>query len=76
MSETIRITLLQTIGDMKAYFLNGGLHVEPESDEESKALFVIASNLKFVGIVNEPLTSPVGDLGNEQPVLQVMQMGS
>ena len=54
---------------MKAYFLNGGFHIEPESAEESNALIAVIKSLEVVRVEDQAPSGPVGRLDNEEPVL-------
>ena len=50
---------------MKVFWLNGGLHLEPESDVEAEAMLVLLHNLSYVAPNDEerPRVSGHTDLG-------------
>jgi hypothetical protein len=54
---------------MKVFWWQAGLHFEPESEEDSSALSVLAMSLNLVQVTEQINTSPIAaDLGNENPV--------
>ena len=44
---------------MKVYWWQGGLHLEPENDEERKALQRITQDLKLIDLRTKPMTGKV-----------------
>ena len=49
---------------MKVYWWQGGLHFEPEGDEERKALLVVTQNLRYVDDTDEECTGDDDDSKN------------
>lgn len=45
---------------MKVYWWQGGLHLEPESQEEREALHLLTSRLNFIDLREEVPSGPVG----------------
>lgn len=48
--------------EMEIYWWQGGIHIQPETEEERKALVVIVNNLNFVKRNNGVKTGPNSSL--------------
>ena len=47
---------------MKAFWWQGGVHIEPESEEERKSLYAITKNLGLVDLRPEPVSGPTNSV--------------
>ena len=47
---------------MQVYWWQGGVHVEPESDDERAALFTLAETLNLTDVSQEVDTGPVATI--------------
>lgn len=58
---------------MRIFWLNGGLHVEPNDDAERSALSILAESLEFVDVDQGVPRSPIGIVNarNEQSIVTV-----
>jgi hypothetical protein len=61
---------------MKIYWWQGGLHAEPESDQDRQALTALIGVLDRVRIGDEAHTGPIGAIqtNNKQPVIAVHEL--
>lgn len=58
---------------MKVYWWQAGVHIEPESQEERKALYKTMGNLNLIDLRDKVQTGPSVsiDLDDQQPVVGV-----
>lgn len=56
---------------MKVDWWQGGVHIEPESNEERKALYVLTENLNLTYFRKEISSSPTGDTDDHESVVRV-----
>ena len=61
---------------MKVYWWQGGVHIEPESQEEREALYFLTNKLNLVNLSHEIPAGPVGPIKgiNQEPVVAVQDL--